>query len=359
MKPTKLPSGSWRCQVYIGKDAAGKRHYTSVTNTDRFACIAEATKIAQHHHEVERDNSLMTLGEAIDSYIELKSNILSQATIRGYSSVRKNHLQPEMNMTLKSITNNAAQRAINREAGNCSPKTVKNIYGVLTAVMSQYTNRKLTVTLPQPEPFEGNVLSEQDLTKLIKVLQGEEVEIPILLAMFLGLRRSEILALEHSDYDPKNKTLSITKAKVPNKDNVYVIKTTKTVKSNRKISVPPYLASRLETRIEQDKPFCSVSPSHICTKLGKICVANDIPKIRLHDLRHQNASVMLALGVADKYAMERGGWSSNATMKNIYQHTMTTERMTVDQRINSYFEGLVSQSATQNATRKSQALENS
>ena len=341
MKPTKLPSGSWRCNVFIGKDTDGKKHFVSVTRPDKNDCIEEAARIAKHHHEVTKDTSLMTLGEAIDAYIELKSNILSQATIRGYNSIRNNHLQPEMTMTLKSITNNVAQRAINREAGNSSAKTVKNTYGVLTAVMSQYGNRKLDVTLPQPEPFEGNVLSEEDLKKLIKVLQGEEVEIPILFAMFLGLRRSEILALEHSDYDPKNKTLSITKAKVPNKDNVYVIKTTKTVKSNRKISVPPYLASRLEARIADDKPFCSVSPSHICTKLGKICKANDIPKIRLHDLRHQNASVMLALGVADKYAMERGGWSSNATMKNIYQHTFTNEKLTVDQRINSYFQGLV------------------
>lgn len=346
MKPTKLPSGSWRCKVYIGKDPDGKQQFVSVTKPDKRSCLAEAAKIAQHHHEITRDTSLMTLGEAIDAYINLKSNILSQATIRGYNTIRKNHLQPEMEMTLKNITSNVAQRAINREAGSCSAKTVKNIYGLLTAVMGQYAERKLNVTLPQQEPFEGNILSEEGLRKLIQLLVGEEVEIPILLAMFLGLRRSEILALTHEDYDPVTKTLSITKAKVPDKNNQYVIKTTKTVKSNRKISVPPYLASRLETRIAEGKEICSVSPSHICTKLGKICDKNGIQRIRLHDLRHQNASVMLALGVADKYAMERGGWSSNATMKNIYQHTMTAERMTVDQRINSYFEGLVSTKVT-------------
>ena len=142
-----------------------------------------------------------------------------------------------------------------------------------------------------------------------------------------------------------------------------MFKTTKTVKSRRRISVPPYLATRLESRIADDKDFCSVSPSHICTKLGKICKANDIPHIRLHDLRHQNASIMLALGVADKYAMERGGWASNQTMKNIYQHTMTHEKRVVDQRINSYFEGLVndtsSHESTENSSRISLALENS
>ena len=47
---------------------------------------------------------------------------------------------------------------------------------------------------------------------------------------------------------------------------------------------------------------------------------------------------MLQLGVPDKYAMERGGWSSTKTMKTIYQHTYSTEREEVDRRINEYFE---------------------
>ena len=56
-----------------------------------------------------------------------------------------------------------------------------------------------------------------------------------------------------------------------------------------------------------------------------------------HDLRHLNASVMLALGVPDKYAMERGGWSSNNVLKSVYQHTFSTERKQVDDRIDRYF----------------------
>ena len=340
MKPTKLPSGAWRCQVYVGKDANGKRHYVSVTDPNKRRCLAEAAKIAQHHQDIERDYSLMTLGEAIDSYIQLKNNVLSAATIRGYQAIRNTHLQPEMDMPLKSITNITAQRAINREAGDFSPKTVKNIYGLLTAVMGQYTGRQLKVVLPQSVPYQASVLSEADLKALISLLAGEEVEVPILLALFLGLRRSEILALTHDDYDPAARTIRVTKALVPNKDQKFVIKTTKTVKSNRTLPVPPHLAERLEARIAAGKPFCTVSPSYICTRLGKLCDANNLPHVRLHDLRHQNASIMLALGVADKYAMERGGWSSNATMKNIYQHTLSAEKHSVDERINGYFEGL-------------------
>ena len=66
-----------------------------------------------------------------------------------------------------------------------------------------------------------------------------------------------------------------------------------------------------------------------------------LPRLGLHKLRHTNASVMLMLNVADKYAMQRGGWATNYTMKYIYQHTMSDHMDAVDQTINNYFEKLV------------------
>ena len=46
----------------------------------------------------------------------------------------------------------------------------------------------------------------------------------------------------------------------------------------------------------------------------------------------------LSLGVPDKYAMERGGWATNSTLKNVYQHTFSEERKQVDEMIDRYFE---------------------
>ena len=58
-------------------------------------------------------------------------------------------------------------------------------------------------------------------------------------------------------------------------------------------------------------------------------------------LRHLNASVMLMLGIPDKYAMERGGWSSNRVLKAVYQHTFSEERKLVDARIDGFFNDLL------------------
>ncbi|MCR5706838.1 MAG: site-specific integrase, partial [Ruminococcus sp.] len=60
-----------------------------------------------------------------------------------------------------------------------------------------------------------------------------------------------------------------------------------------------------------------------------------------HDLRHLNASIMLMLGVPDKYAMERGGWSTDNVLKSVYQQTFSSERRKIDKMIDGYFNGIV------------------
>lgn len=65
-------------------------------------------------------------------------------------------------------------------------------------------------------------------------------------------------------------------------------------------------------------------------------------KCRFHDLRHYNASIMLALNVPDKYAMERMGYSTPATLKKVYQHTMDGKRAEVNGAINNQMDKLFS-----------------
>lgn len=63
-------------------------------------------------------------------------------------------------------------------------------------------------------------------------------------------------------------------------------------------------------------------------------------KIRFHDLRHYYASLMLSLGVPDKYAMARMGHATPNMLKNVYQHIMDDKDKEVSLAINQYFESL-------------------
>ncbi|SHM39284.1 hypothetical protein SAMN04487860_10478 [Ruminococcus flavefaciens] len=52
-------------------------------------------------------------------------------------------------------------------------------------------------------------------------------------------------------------------------------------------------------------------------------------------------SIMLMLGIPDKYAMERGGWSTDSVLKSVYQQTFSSERKKIDKIIDGYFNGIV------------------
>ena len=63
--------------------------------------------------------------------------------------------------------------------------------------------------------------------------------------------------------------------------------------------------------------------------------------VRFHDLRHIAASDMNKLGIPDRVAAERGGWSNTATLQAVYQHAFTEDRIKADELVNSYYEDML------------------
>ena len=121
----KLPSGSWRVQVYAGKDANGKLQYRSFTRPTKKEAEYEALQWQLHYKEVNRDTTAMTLAEAMDKYIASKDGILSPSTIRGYDIIRREHLKGLMELRLNRLTPVLIQEAINQES---KPYTVIDGY---------------------------------------------------------------------------------------------------------------------------------------------------------------------------------------------------------------------------------------
>ncbi len=130
-------------------------------------------------------------------------------------------------------------------------------------------------------------------------------------------------AIEWKDFDFKKKTVHINKALVPDENFNWVLKGPKTESGDRVVTgLPDYLIDHLKTLPRKDKRVITdITPSAISDRFATIRDKIGI-KCRLHDLRHYNASIMLALGVPDKYAMERMGHSTADMLKRVYQHVM-------------------------------------
>ena len=116
----------------------------------------------------------------------------------------------------------------------------------------------------------------------------------------------------------------------------------KTYNSTRRLVVPAYLQSLINKIPHQSETdfIVPLGYKYIKNHLTKLAKATGY-QLTFHQLRHLNASVMLMLGIPDKYAMERGGWSSNGVLKSVYQHTFSAERKLVDERIDEFFNDLL------------------
>lgn len=334
-KAKQLPSGQWYCRVRVdGKDV-------SITRDTEKAAIAEAMAVKAG---IKRENKVenITLTRAIDRYIEDRYSVLSPSSVRGYRGIQRNRFQKLMDMPIAKITTQEVQKAVNQDAKTVGPKTIENALGLLSGVLGYYNVSFGKLTLPKKQKTETQIYTTEELRILLDAIRGKDVEIVVLLAAWLGLRRSEIWGLRWSSIDYEKGCISITEALVPGEDNKFVVKGTKTAASNRVVSCPRYILDVFKRTEPKGERVITVHPETIRRHMENICSEAGIPYIGLHPLRHQNASTMLLLNVPDKYVMERGGWSNTATPKAIYQHTMEEGRTAADQAIDSYFQRLIS-----------------
>lgn len=331
-KAKKLPSGNWRVMLYVGTDENGKRKYKSFTAETKKQAEFEAAEYAIKRKEKPKD---MTFGEALDRYIHIKSNVLSPATIREYKRSKRCDVPSLMGLPLSKITQEKIQEAINEEAANHSPKTVRNIHGLISAVLHMYMpDFRLQTHLPQKQKSEIYVPSDEDIQKLIQAAKGRDLELAIMLAAFGSLRRSEIAALTAEDIH--GTAVSVNKAMVKDEDGKWVLKPPKTFSSYRTVVLPDFMAEYFEGKTGR---LVNLVPGSITTGFEDLCKKVDISgKIRFHDLRHYQASILHAMNVPDKYIMERGGWKTTSTLRNVYQHTMDKKTNEVTTLINQHFE---------------------
>lgn len=311
MKIEKLPSGSYRIRkMYKGKTHTVVFDHKPTQKEAMQAMAEELDKVQCSKHDG------LTFKVAVQKYIESKKNILSPSTIRGYSGIVRQISNTFLNCDIYDITALDVQSEINRIAGSCSPKTVRNHHGFISAVLGAFRpDLKLNTTLPQKVKKEPYIPSDDDVKKILDCARGTEYEIPIILACY-GMRRSEICALTPEDIN--GDVVSITKAKVQDENLEWVIKTTKTTASTRDIVIPVEIADKIRAKGYVYKGH----PGEITKFLAASQKKLGIPPFSIHKLRHYFASKMSAMNIPEEDILRSGGWETAYVMKGVYRHAM-------------------------------------
>lgn len=332
-KAKQLPSGNWRVQAKLTID--GKtivRSFTAETARKAEALALQWQELTKEENKIDN----ITLRQAYERYIAAKEKVLSPGTVREYKRSAERDLQSIMDLKLTALTQEKIQSAINIEAATHSPKTIRNMHGLLSSVLAMFMpDITLHTTLPQKKPTEMYIPDDEDIKKLIAAVKDTRLEIPVLLAAFGPMRRGEICALTSDDI--KGNTVTINKSLVQNERGEWEIKAPKTVSSYRSIDFPDFVIDRIKGISGK---ITDMTPTAITSALAKCLKNNNIPHFRFHDLRHYNVSILHAMNVPDKYIMARGGWRTNYTMNNVYKHALKTKQNEFDTKITDHFSEL-------------------
>ena len=320
----KLPSGSWRAQVVTGYEIRdGKRKILRKSFTARTR--REAELLADLWETDHKEKQEITVGSAIDKYIELKENALSPSTVRGYKAVRKTRYETIEGTPISALDSPSLQVWISEMAGEIKPKSVRNAYALLLSSVKMFRpDFDPTVTLPKnirkryPLPEDSDIQTVMDYAEKRNMT---DLLLALHLARDCGLRRSEIVAL--TDQDLQDGMLTIDKAIVMTTDNEMIEKSTKTGSSTRRIPVPDVVIDLSAGRTGR---LIDLKPQTLSHRLERAVAETKVPPFTFHSLRHKFASEAMLSGIPDIYIEAIGGWRHGSTvLKTVYQNATEAE----------------------------------
>ena len=319
MKPRKLPSGSWNVRIMCNG-----RSY-SFTDPDKRRVMRRAAEFAEQCRE-DIDNP--RLADALEKYVEERAESLSPATIRGYNGiVRAIRTQsPIANKRIMSLTDRDIQTIIRNIE---TPKTQRNYVNLISSA----TGRKFSVKFRNKLPKEVAVPSDLEVLGLIRLFEWSEMEIPVLLGAYAGLRRGEICALTIQDLD--GDYIHINKDMVLDDFGQWIIKEPKTPSSNRAVLLPHHVAERIRKRGHITNLHPNIITKRFISKQEQLGIN---PPYTFHSLRHFFASYLHAQNIPDAYVLRAGGWSTPHVMQKVYRHALDNVHLEYEQKAVSAFQ---------------------
>ena len=294
----------------------------------------------------------ITFAERYKQYIFDENKKLSPATLKVRESFLKNNIEPFFkDIKLRDLTPSILQRYTNDLYKNYTKGSAQHRLAAVKAVLAEaYRLREINenpcnfIKAPKSDVISRTRIPQEPYSKeevkiLIEGLKGHRIEIPILLMLTVGLRYSEMAGLRWQDIDFDKNTITVNQVMFYENGKI-LFKEPKTEGSVRTISVPVELMSKLkkwkikhneyklEGILEYDDIVClssKLTPLIEYTLLyafKKLIQNIGLRKIRLHDLRHTHATMLVLAGVDFKTISNRLGHTDIKITLNRYSHVL-------------------------------------
>lgn len=342
----QLEKGKARLIVSIGSGDTRRKLTKTVTYTTK----KELKRLYDDFEREARQNptSDITVKELIDAHISHAEAIgRKPETIRGYRICEKRISPALTRLKAKEVSTFDIEKEIARMSRKrLSAKTIKNTIGLISAAYRHAIKTKQLkenpcqyATLPKGENKEVRILHRNEIQDFVYAISNAPLDDKVAyeLALFLGLRRSEILGLKESDVDIVSGMISVhnTRHRV---DGVDYDSDTKTERSTRVLALPDILIMDIARLLEVHRNFKYESvdyliqdgfggiytPQTLTQRLYRLQRDNNLPFVSLHKLRHTYASLLHESGIDMVQISRELGHSNLSTTMNIYTHILKT-----------------------------------
>ena len=307
--PRKRKDGRWEWSVMLD----GKRHYVYGKTKQEARDKYEELK-KQHAAGVDLGSAAQTVEVYLQRWVEdVIEPTLRPRTVEYYKGIIKRYINPAIGIVpLKDLNPQHVQRLINGLPKKLAPRSVRNIRAVLRRALNNALTWRLVtynaatgIAMPKVEKYRSRIPTPEEAAEFRKAIAGIRLEALYLIAMFLGLRRGEVLGLLKENIDVKTREIHIT-GQVQLVQGKAVRTVTKTEASKRTLPIPDVLLPAVEKALleQPDNPLLFPSeagtpilPRNLVRQFKELLTKAKLPDtIRFHDLRHFAATMLLANG---------------------------------------------------------------
>lgn len=209
-------------------------------------------------------------------------------------------------------------------------KTINNqMSAVMNYAVTYYGLQKNPVPLCGPfgkkKADEMNFWTREEFRLFIAQVKKPAARLAFEMLFWTGMRSGELLALTLNDVDFATSRISITKT-AAQVNGETVINPPKTPRSNRTVAVPRFLLALIKDYVdrldeyEPDEPLFYFTKHYLKHELDKGAAAAGVKRIRVHDLRHSHASLLIEMGYSPLLVSERLGHENIQTTLQTYSH---------------------------------------
>lgn len=333
-------NGLWQMDLSLGFDSSGKRIRKSVYGRTKAELHEKRKRLESEHGNPKRQMTPITFKELADLWLNQHHG--KKTTVEGYRRKLTNHIKPVIgHLFVDRITPQLIQRVLDGIglSGSTKAECLTIMRGVFTLGVEwnhATTNPAKSVRRPRVETQEPKPLTVKQCKAFLEAAEDDRLYAYFVLAISTGLRESEMFGLQWSDIDLKAKTLRVNR-RLLEVDGEFDVDIPKTATGRRMVNLPKVATKALsEHKARMKKAGTLDSPWVFHDTRGgplrrqnvmrrhfrKILENAGLPRVRIHDLRHTAATLLLAAGEHPKVVQERLGHSRISTTLEIYSHVL-------------------------------------